>query len=145
MADAAGGGAMTPRVVGPCMIWTGATRSGYGVRNVRGKVLYVHRMVCEAVHGPAQGRLALHCCNQPLCYNPEHLYWGDRRQNAEDSRSAGTMALGEKHGCAKLTEADVRAIRASTLSSYRIAPAYAIAPSTVRGIRNGSGNWRWLQ
>jgi hypothetical protein len=131
----------------PCLIWKGATVRGYGVRKVggrQGKVLYVHRMVCEAVHGPAKGRLALHRCNHPLCYNPEHLYWGDKRQNAEDSRAAGTMAVGEKHGGAKLTIEKVRTIRASNLSSYKLAGTMDVAASTIRGIRNGHGNWKWL-
>lgn len=139
----------TPIVVdlSHCTLWTGATVRGYGVRNMRGKVRYVHRMVCEAVHGtpPTPQHMALHLCNQPLCYNPDHLYWGTKKQNAEDSRAAGTMALGEKHGMVKLTEKKVRAIRAASGSSYVIAAKFGVAASTVRSIRNPKGNWRWLR
>jgi hypothetical protein len=125
------------------MLWSGATVRGYGVRKVGGRngsVRYVHRMVCEAVHGPAKGRLALHRCNQPLCYNPQHLYWGTRKQNAADAVADGV----QPHGMAKLSQDQVCMIRTNSLSSYQLAEQIGIAASTIRGIRNGHGNWKWL-
>jgi hypothetical protein len=135
----------------PCIVWTRALRNGYGVRNIQSgrkgwKVTYMHRLACEEANGPPPDpkALALHHCNNRACVNGRHLYWGSRSDNSEDSRRDGSMALGEKHGAVKLTREQVLEIRASKTSSYKIAPVFGVAPSTVRGIRNGHGNWKWL-
>ena len=130
-----------------CIIWVGATTRGYGVRNIRGKVRYVHRLVCIAVHGnpPTETHLALHRCNTPRCINPEHLYWGTKKDNAADAIRDGVFPRGERHGLAKLDADRVRFIRRDPRPSHQLAKTLGVAASTIRGIRNGSGNWRWLQ
>lgn len=56
-----------------------------------------------------------HRCDNRTCINPEHLELGSPTDNVQDMDERGRRrnrpSLGTDHGCAKLTEADVRAIR----------------------------------
>lgn len=139
--------------ISQCTLWTGATTRGYGVRNTSGKVRYVHRMVCEAVHGPPpfKGALALHHCNQPLCYNGDHLYWGDHKQNARDAIRDGfdpskcNQPKGEKHPLSVLTLNQVRDIRRRykprIVTLQMLADEYEVHFTTISAIVRGR-NWR---
>lgn len=51
----------------------------------------VHRLVCEMAHGPApkDKQFALHSCHNRRCCNPDHLRWGDARDNHNDAVAAG--------------------------------------------------------
>lgn len=50
-------------------------------------------------------------CDNPSCWNPDHLFTGTLLENAQDRNSKGRQAKGERNGASKLTEAQVRAIR----------------------------------
>lgn len=107
-----------------CLEWNGARSSaGYGRvwsgggRNT-GKVLYVHRLVCEVVHGepPFDDAFALHSCDNPPCVNPNHLSWGSASQNRQDAHDRGRVSKeqylrGEAHPQSKLTNDQVKEIR----------------------------------
>ena len=71
--------------------------------SVRGKSLTapVHRLVCEAFHGPApEGKpLALHKDGNPLNNTPENLYWGDASENQRDAVTHGTHNQSRKTHC----------------------------------------------
>jgi hypothetical protein len=130
----------------PCLIWTKSLRNGYGNRRIKKRTVYVHRLACEEAHGPPPSpkHLALHRCGNRACYRGDHLYWGTRRDNFNDSIKEGTAQIGERSVLAKLTEKKVKSIRLSKLSSYALSKKMGVAASTIRGIRNGHGNWRWL-
>lgn len=57
--------------------------------------------------------LVCHTCDNPRCVNPEHLFLGTHKDNAEDRRAKGRSrtTVGKENGHAKLTEADVLEIR----------------------------------
>ena len=119
-----------------CITWPFAIDSkGYASlgRNKR-----AHRVICEARHGrpPASRPLACHSCGNRWCVNPNHLYWGTYKNNAEDSVRHGASARGERNGHAKLTESDVAAIRASKLGGRRLGKHYGVAPSLIWSIRH---------
>lgn len=74
-----------------CVEWPG-TRSdkGYGQVRVDGKLEYVHRIAWEQVNGPVpEGLLVLHHCDNPPCYNEEHLFVGTNSDNVQDMLSKG--------------------------------------------------------
>lgn len=78
----------------------------------------------ELVHGKTprtrNGKrlVMMHACDNPPCCNPAHLHPGSDAENAADrvrkGRSGFTGFKGEAHPLARLTEEDVRAIRART-------------------------------
>lgn len=103
-----------------------------------------HRIVCERVNGPAPiGMQAAHSCGHRTCVNKRHLRWATRQSNEADKLLHGTRARGEEHVKAKLTKADVLAIRGADGSQRAVAAQFNIAQQTVSDIRSGR-RWSWL-
>lgn len=104
---------------------------------MEGKNVYLHRLTCEAHHGPApEGAYALHACDTPACCEPTHLRWGtpqdNQRDRAERSRHKG-----------KLTREDATAIRAALVSGIvgeRLAEQYNVSTGMITMIKQGK---RW--
>lgn len=101
-----------------CWLWTaGQTSDGYGsFGRADGRSVRAHLAAWEIHRQPVtEGFWVLHDCGVKLCVNPDHLYEGDRQNNAEDSHRLGEFRgrPGEV-GNAKLTPADVRRIRRLT-------------------------------
>lgn len=99
-----------------CIEWNGPKNNrGYG-RIGRD---YAHRLAYELHHGPIPaGMFVLHSCDNPSCCNPQHLRVGTHRDNMRDAverdrvhRPGPAQVRGEANATAKLTEADVLAIR----------------------------------
>lgn len=101
---------------GDCLIWS-ASKLGphYGGVKFVGKMRRAHRVSYELHFGaiPA-GMVVMHRCDTPLCIRPEHLRLGTQSENVKDMLAKGraNKARGEGAGNAKLTEAQVREIRA---------------------------------
>lgn len=72
-----------------------------------------------------------HTCDVPLCCNPAHLFTGTRAQNMADAARKGRANRGEANARARLTESDVREIRASSLPQVALAEKYGVARATV--------------
>jgi hypothetical protein len=126
-------------VPGACLEWQGARhRQGYGVASLDGRPTKAHRVAFELVHGPIPDGLdVLHRCDNPPCWNPHHLFVGTARDNIRDSVAKGRWVRrkGEHHRDAKLTEADVLAIRASRERQVDLADKYGICQSVVSAIK----------
>lgn len=73
------------------------------------------RLMCEMVNGPppSNEHQAAHSCGQGHkgCVNPKHLRWATIAENERDKLVHGTLANGEKHYLAKLTNEKVAYIR----------------------------------
>ena len=99
-----------------CWEWTASrNKDGYGRFRVGGVLKRAHRVAYERVVGPIpDGGCVLHHCDHPSCVRPDHLFVGTNLDNAHDRDAKGRQHTlrGEDHGRAKLTEDDVRAIRA---------------------------------
>ena len=122
-------------------------KTGYGLIGVAGKVLSAHRVAYEIWVGaiPA-GMFVCHHCDNPSCINPEHLFIGNHKDNAEDKVSKGRQyhPIGEIHGRAKVTEDQVMKIREITGKFQReIAEMFGIDRSQVSDIRNNR-TWKHL-
>ncbi|RWI33392.1 MAG: hypothetical protein EOR13_17715 [Mesorhizobium sp.] len=133
-----------------CFAWPyGTTDRGYGVLTLNGEKVYAHRLVCEAVHGPAPTlkHEAAHSCGRGDfgCVAPRHLSWKTPKENNADQLTHGTRARGAAHYAAKLTEDDVREIRALVgKASWReIARRFGVSSRTIRVI-HARKNWTWL-
>jgi hypothetical protein len=88
-----------------------------GARRVR-----VHRLVCEAFHGPApsEQHVVAHWNGIKTDNRPENLRWATLVENWADSRRHGTAPIGERSGHARITEADVYAIRQRVQHGQRL-------------------------
>ena len=135
-----------------CWNWTGAVRSEkrpYG-RLIIGsrsdgsrKSIGAHQLSYITFRGEIpDGLCVCHHCDNPRCVNPDHLFLGSKKENADDRDRKGRnvpapVYRGSAAPWAKLTEAQVAEIRASTISSYKIAPTYNISDGQIRAIRRG--------
>lgn len=95
-----------------CIDWSGARINGYGVIVIDGKNRLIHRAIWELNNGKiAAGMQICHHCDNPSCWNIDHLFIGTSKDNVADMMSKGRNAKGEKNGNARLTENQVIAIR----------------------------------
>lgn len=124
-----------------CLLWLGQVNNwGYGVLSWRGRTHGAHRLSFMEAFGPIDANLVVcHKCDVPGCINPDHLFLGTHADNMADRDRKGRRVnvVGERHGKAKITDADVEAIRSSPLSSLAIAPRFGISDRHVRAIRTG--------
>lgn len=100
-----------------CWEWSGGKSHGYGqlrVYEVWGSdPVYAHRISYLLHKGPIpeDQNVCLKCDNHPCC-NPSHLFLGDQAVNLRDMADKGRGPSGERNGNAKLTERDIKTIRA---------------------------------
>ena len=131
-----------------CLIWPfGGNGNGYGQVRFNGKKGYPHRIMCELTHGkaPSVSHQAAHSCGNRACVNPRHLRWADQSGNEGDKLAHGTHNRGEQHPLSKLTEADVRQIRAlkGKMTQREIAKLFGVGSAHVCRVLKG-GEWGWL-
>ena len=89
---------------------------GYWRVSLWGETNLVHALMLEAFTGPRPvGAHACHNNGNPSDNRPDNLRWDTPAGNHADKRIHGTLLIGSKHPCAKLTEDQVREIR----SRYR--------------------------
>lgn len=133
-----------------CWIWTGARHgNGYGGIRVAGRKQQAHRVAYILQVGPIPpGLIVRHGCDTPLCVRGDHLVTGTHKDNAHDRDTRGraavgdqvpaeTRARGEGHGRAKLTEDDVRSIRASGDSLRELSRRYGVAVPVIARAKSG--------
>ena len=89
---------------------------GYSCVNLCGggkrKLWLVHRLVATTFsHQPQGCNYVCHRNDDRRDNRSDNLYWGTDQMNKNDAVRHGLMERGERRWCAKLTEADVRAIR----------------------------------
>lgn len=149
-----------------CWLWGGATSErGYGnayagVDGVR-RQWGAHRLSWARHNGrvPDKMEFVCHKCDVPACVNPEHLFLGTPKENTQDmmrkgrrvAPSVSNRARGERHGsklnpdsvlkganhpAAKLSEADVFAIRDTSLPGTVMAAKYGVSNNTISRIRS---------
>ena len=128
---------------GECMLWQGALTNGYGRIQRNGEVIYAHREVHYLSTGE-KPEVVMHKCDTPQCINPAHLESGTSSANTLDMVRKGRHSKGITHYKAKLTEAQVREIRAAHsagVPKLRLSKAYGLARSTVSSIVNNQ-SWK---
>lgn len=133
---------MIIKKINGCWEWNGKGRnhSGYAKILFEGVFTCAHRAVWRLIFGDVPSNLlVLHKCDNRVCVNPEHLYIGTPKDNANDMVNRGRSMIGIKNHKAKLTEEQVKEIRHSYKlgQSYKLARVYGVNASTIqRIIRN---------
>lgn len=80
--------------------------------------------------------MILHSCDNPLCWNPDHLFLGDAKANQQDRISKGRL----HDMAAKLTASQVIEIRARFVKGETrkdLAAYFGVHYTTIRDIING--------
>lgn len=132
-----------------CLPWPYGRASGYGTIFANGRKSLVHRLVCEHFHGspPTPDHEATHNCGKGHegCCNKRHLEWKTHQANMWDKVEHGTAKRGKACNFTKLTEEQVRTIRAlpRTLSYAKVGKRYGVSPATI-GLIVRRENWAWL-
>jgi hypothetical protein len=123
--------------VGKCWLWRGyCDTSGYGSIKIGGKPVPAHRAAYLAAFGEIpDGAIVRHICDHPLCCTPTHLLTGTHADNVRDRVIRKRTAIGERASKAKLTESDVRAIRASAEPLRKLAARYGVTSDAIQAIR----------
>ncbi len=100
-----------------CWVWIGSRlrKNGaptYGNLRVNGKMRLAHRVSWQLANGKIpRGMNVLHECDNMPCVRPRHLYLGSLDRNNKDRAAKGRSAVGERAGCARLTEKQVLKFR----------------------------------
>ena len=123
-----------------CIEWTRAkTKGGYGLIWNEKKLKYIHRLTYENAHNVTLKRTdyVCHSCDNPSCYNIEHLFLGNAEVNNKDREKKNRTAVGYSLPHTRLSEQDVFDIielRKNGEKTVDIAKRYDIDQSHVSKI-----------
>lgn len=127
----------------PTYIANTGYRSTYLRKPTRKKVS-LHRIVCEAFHGPSELPTVNHKDGDKLNNRADNLEWASYSDNQKHAIATGLnpgleLRIGEDVNTSKLTKADVLAIRENRnrLTGRAMASMYNVAESAISAIRLG--------
>ncbi len=124
-----------------CWEWLGSTVRGYGQFGlIDGRMVKAHRLAYLLYHGAQPGGLVLHRCDNRRCVRREHIYAGSHADNSSDMTSRDRQASGARNGRARLSEADVVAIRErlkAGATQRELSRDYAVHHNTIWWISKG--------
>lgn len=124
------------------LIWTGAMKDGKSpTAQVAGRVHSVRRLVWEVTHNVALGpRIARACCGVHGCVHPDCISAVDasfvQRGILRSKDARMRVALGRRKA-SKLTDDDIKAIRASDLTQTELATRYGVSQQSISMYRRG--------
>lgn len=128
-----------------CWWWTkGCFVRGYGSINYCKRSVYVHRLAAHLwLDFDINSDLKVcHKCDNPKCFNPDHLFIGTQRDNFNDmcNKKRRNIVFGSNHGNTLLTEENILEIRKlwkeEKLCQRKIAKKFYISQSTTCAIIN---------
>lgn len=128
-----------------CLIWPFSRQpTGYGQVGIAGrKTGYAHRVMCELAHGasPTPNHEVAHSCGRGRhgCVNPKHLSWKTPSENQRDRRGHGTHNTVGFRYYPKLTDEQVRYIRAlkGKKTQRELAAEFRVSFQTISSIHRG--------
>jgi len=133
-----------------CIEWPYARyNGGYGQVHVPGE----HRkrptsvIAWKIVHGyyPPPGMKICHKCDNPPCFNPEHLFMGTDRDNKMDSIMKGRSTKGEEFVHARIKASYIPEILAiPRKSSEELAAKFGCSRAAINQVRRGK-TWTWVK
>lgn len=133
------------QIVDDCWIWCGYTRSGYGSISVHNTQVRIPRIIATWCYGPIPaGMSALHHCDTPKCFRPNHIFLGSQIDNINDMRAKSRginpqPAFGMNNFNAHLSDAEIAALRAAShgATQREIARQFGVSQSTVWRLIHG--------
>lgn len=78
-----------------CWLWTKARdKDGYGLIKIKKIMCRVHIVSYETFVGEVkEGLIVRHKCDNPPCFNPEHLETGTQKDNRRDAFERGRITV----------------------------------------------------
>lgn len=120
-----------------CLVWPGAKSGSYrgklgpGSLNDGSKTWNVARLSFEIFVGPIRNGMELcHACDNPPCFNPNHLFIGTHMDNMRDMGKKGRRTC-------KLSVLEVDEIRQAKGRQRDIAVLFGVTQPLVSLIKNG--------
>jgi hypothetical protein len=138
-----------------CIPWPYSKRDGYGRVSLGGSrstniVAFTHRLAYTIACGDIpEGLDVLHHCDNPPCFNPRHLFVGTDQDNKNDQKAKGRVRSGTKVNFARLTDEQVKEIRALYQPKTRwldkriLAEQYGVSETTIYDLLKGK-TWKHL-
>lgn len=112
------------------------------------RAVKIHILVLEAFVGKRPiGHEACHFPDNSYANNRlDNLRWDTKENNERDKKYIGTVRIGEKHPCAKITNYTARKIKEMLLHNRMIyiSNTLNVSYSIVNQIKRGD-TWRWLK
>ena len=127
-----------------CWLWSASSlpNNSYGQFYFKGKVQLAHRVSYILFKGEVGSLCVLHKCDIQCCVNPDHLFLGTYKDNANDRdrKDRGANMVGENNPHSKLTNYDIDKIRellTSGLYQKDIAKLYNVSAQHISKIKCG--------
>ena len=134
-----------------CILWPYArSHNGYATIDIDGRRVRVSRLLCERERGPppSPAHHAAHSCGMGHigCVTKKHLKWLTPKQNMEERDLHGTTSRGEHQPSAKLTDRDVRTIRAlrGQVRQVDLAARFGVSQFIISAIQLRK-NWKHIR
>lgn len=112
----------------------GVDKDGYGQfwDSDNNKQTKAHRYSAEIHLGKQDGMCVCHTCDNPLCVNPKHLFYGTHQDNIKDKINKNRQAKGEMQGHHKLTNDQIVSIKNRMNENYKkLCQEFNVVPSTI--------------
>lgn len=101
-----------------------------------GKNLRLHRVSYQHYKGSIpEGFVVMHKCDNPPCFNPDHLDVGTQKDNTQDMIQKGRQSSEVRSR--KLTDEEVLSIFKGSGNHEELADKYNVSRSTVSHIKSG--------
>ena len=129
-----------------CWEWQGSKTLGYGsvrIPEIYGQFkIMVHRLAWVAFKGVpiVDGLFVCHKCDNPKCFNPDHLFVGTQQQNLQDCSAKERTMTGDRNGNSKYTKEQInnaQQLLKSGLSGKEVASQTGISRTHVSRIKRG--------
>lgn len=132
-----------------CWLFSGPIgKDGYGKVSLKDMSFRAHRLMAHLTIKPIMSAddVVAHKCDTPACINPEHLFITTALGNSQDRDAKRRGAIGVKSHLSKLTEQQVKDIRAqyqSGKSMGEISKSFPVTYGAVQAIVRGR-TWKHL-
>lgn len=117
-----------------CWEWQGARKQGvrpYGFFSINGRQFTAHRVCWNLYRGAIPAGLHVcHHCDNPPCVNPEHLFLGTAKDNAQDK-----VKKGRHHKTLKLNPQEMALVLDKSLTTAFVARTLKHSKEAIRLLR----------
>lgn len=132
---------------GECWVWTATLSKGYGRFRNDGRYDRASRIAWYLTYGRIPDNfIVCHHCDNPSCVNPNHLFLGTHKDNAQDKVRKGRAQWGEQATLGKLNREQVFEIRNLYLqgvSQRELARRHGVTSKAIKKILTGE-HWKNL-